>query len=53
MEHDASLSLSSVVHVHSLYVVVAHKSKMKVSPGVAQTSARLALNDVTQQYRNI
>ena len=28
-----SPNLSSVVHVHPLYVVVAHKSKMEVSPG--------------------
>ena len=53
MEHDTSLNLSSVVHVHPLYVVVAHNSKMEVSHGVAQTGARLALDDVTQQSRNI
>ena len=53
MEHDTSPDLSAVVHVHPLYVVVAHKSKMEVSPGVAQTSVRLALDDVTQQSRNI
>ena len=43
-----SLNLSGVVYVHPLYVVVAHKSKMEVSPRVAQTSARLALDDATQ-----
>ena len=53
MEHDTSPNLSGVVHVHLLYVVVAHKSKMEVSPGVAQTGARLALDDATQQSRNI
>ena len=53
MEHDISHNLSSVVHVHPLYVVVTHKSKMEVSPGVAQTGARLALDDATQQSRNI
>ena len=53
MEHDTSLNLSDVIHVYPLYVAVAHKSKMEVSPGVAQTSARLALNNATQQYRNI
>ena len=53
MEHDTSPNLSSVVHVHPLYVAVAHKSKMEVSSGVAQTSARLALDDATQQSRNI
>ena len=39
MEHDTSLNISGVIHVHSLYVAVAHKSKMEVSPSVAQTSA--------------
>ena len=52
MEHDTSPNLSSVVHVHPFYVVVAHKSKMEVSPGTAQTGTRLALNDATQ-FRNI
>ena len=42
-----------VVHVHPLYVAVAHKSKMEVSTGVAQTGTRLALDDATQQSRNI
>ena len=42
MKHNKSPNLSSVVHMHPLYVVVAHKSKMEVSPGVAQTGARLA-----------
>ena len=53
MKHDMSPNFSGVVHVHPLYVVVAHKSKMEVSPVVAQTSARLALDDATQQSRNI
>ena len=53
MEHDTSPNLFSVVHVHPLYVVVSHKSKMEVSPGVAQTDVRLALDDVTQQSRNV
>ena len=35
MEHDTSPNLSSVIHVHPLYIVVAHKIKMEVSPGVA------------------
>ena len=47
MEHDASTNLSELVHVHPLYVDVAHKSTMEISPGVAQTSVRLALDDVT------
>ena len=53
MEHDTSPNLSGVVHVHPLYVVVTHKSKMEVSPGVAQIIVRFALNDATQQSRNI
>ena len=53
MEHDTLPNLSGVVHVHPLYVVVAHKSKMEVSPGAAQTGARLALDDATQSSRNI
>ena len=53
MEHDTSPNLSGVIHVYPLYVVVAHKSKMEVSSGVAQTGARLALDDATQQSRNI
>ena len=48
MEHDTLPNLSGVVHVHPLYVAVTHKSKMEVSPGVAQTGARLALDDTTQ-----
>ena len=48
IEHDTSLNLSEAVHVLPLYVALAHKSKMEVSHGVAQTGARLALNDVTQ-----
>ena len=35
MEHNTSPNLSGVVHVHPLYVVVAHKSKIEVSPCVA------------------
>ena len=35
MEHDTSPNLSGVVHVHSLYVVVAHKIKIEVSLGAA------------------
>ena len=53
MEHDTSPNLSDVTHVYPLYVAISHKSKMEVSPGVAQTDARLTLNNVTQQYRNI
>ena len=48
-----SSNLFGVVHVHPLYVVVAHKSKIEVSPGVAQIGTRLPLDDVTQQFRNI
>ena len=48
-----SPNLSGVIHVHPLYVVVAHKSTMEVSPVVAQTGARLALDDATQPSRNI
>ena len=44
-----SPNLSSVVHVHPLYVAISHKSKMKVSLGTAQTCTRLALDDATQQ----
>ena len=49
MEHDTSPNISSVVRVHQLYVTIAHKSKMEVSPSVAQTGATLALDDATQQ----
>ena len=35
MEHDSSPNLSNVVHMHSLYIAVAHKSKMEVFPSVA------------------
>ena len=48
-----SPNLSGVFHVHPLYVAITHKSKMEVSPGVARTGARLALDDATQQSRNI
>ena len=47
MKHDTSPNLSEVVHLHPLYVVVAHKSKMEVYLGVAQNDARLALDDAT------
>ena len=53
MEHDTSPNLSGIVHVHPLYLAVAHKSKMEVSPTAAQTSARLALDNATQQSQNI
>ena len=49
MEHDTSPNLSEVLHVHPLYEVVAHKSKMEVSLGVSKPGVRLALDDVTQQ----
>ena len=52
MEHDTSSNLSGVVHVHQLYVAIAHKSK-EVSPDAAQTGARLDQDDATQQSRNI
>ena len=48
MEHDTSPNRSVVIHVHPLCVAVAHKSKMEVSPGEAQTGVRLALDDATQ-----
>ena len=48
-----SPNLSKVVHVHPLYIIVAHKSKMEVSPSVAQISTRLDLDDATQQSQNI
>ena len=47
MEHDTSPNLFGVIHVHPLYVAIAHKSKMEVSPDAAQTGARLALDDAT------
>ena len=53
MEHDTSPNLSELVHMHPFYVVVAHKSTMEVSPTIAQTSARLTLDDATQQSQNI
>ena len=49
MEHDMSPNLFEVIHVHPLYVFVAHKSKIEVSPGVALTGPRFALDDATQQ----
>ena len=53
MEHDTSPNLVGVSHVHPLYVVVSHKSKIEVSPNAAQTGTRLALDNATQQSRNI
>ena len=53
MERDTSPNLSEAVHVHPLHVVVAHKSKIEVSPTVTQTGSRLALDDVTQHSQNI
>ena len=53
MEHDTSPNLASVVHVQTFYVAFSHKIKMEVSPGVAQTGARLALDDATQQSQNV
>ena len=53
MEHDTSPNLFEFVHVHPLYVPIAHKSMMEVSHGVAKTRARLALDDATQQSQNI
>ena len=44
-----SPNLFELVNVHPLYVVVAHKSTMHVYPSVAQTGARLALDDAAQQ----
>ena len=48
-----SPNLSEFVHMHALYVVVAHKSTMEVSPVVAQIVVRLALDDATQQSQDI
>ena len=53
MEHDTSPNLSGVIHMHLFYIVVTHKSKMKVSLELAQIGARLTLDDATQQSRNI
>ena len=53
MKHDTSPNRAGVVHAHPLYAAVARKSKLEVSPDAAQTGARLALDDVTQQSRNI
>ena len=52
-EHDTSHNRAGVAHVHPLYVVVARKSKLEVSPDAAQTGATPALDDVTQHSRNI
>ena len=52
-EHDTSPNRASVAHVHRLYVADARKSKLEVSPDAAQTDARRALDDATQQSRNI
>ena len=48
MEHDRSPNIFEFVYMHPLYVVVTHKSTMEVSPIVAQTGARLALDNATQ-----
>ena len=48
MEHDTTLNLYEFVYVHPLYVDIAHKSTLEVSPVVAQIRARLALDDATQ-----
>ena len=48
MEHDTSPNLFELVHMHPLYVAVSYKSTMEVSPVVAQTGSRLALDDATQ-----
>ena len=53
MEHDTSPIIYEFIHVHLLYVAVAHKSMMEVSPVIAQTSARLALDNATTQSQNI
>ena len=54
MEHDTSHNLSEVIHVHPLYVVVAHNITMEVYPSTAETDARLALDkNATQQSKNI
>ena len=52
-EHDTSPNHAGVVHVRPLYVVVARKSKLEVSLDASQIGARLALDDATQQSRNI
>ena len=48
MEHDTSPNLFEFVHVHPLYVAIAHKSTMEVSPAVVQIGTRLALYNATQ-----
>ena len=48
-----SLNRAGVARVHRLYVAYARKSKLEVSPDVAQTDAIRAPEDATQQYRNI
>ena len=52
-ENDTSPNHAGVAHVHRLYVADARKSKLEVSPDAAQTNARRALDDATQQSRNI
>ena len=52
-EHDTSPNRAGVVHVHPLYAAVVRKSKLEVSPDASQTGAELALDDATQQSRNI
>ena len=48
MEHDTSPNPSEFVHMHPLYVAIAHKSTMGVSPTIAQHGARLTLDNATQ-----
>ena len=48
MEHETSPNLFELVHVHPLYVAIAHKNTIEVSPSVAQIGVRLALDNVTQ-----
>ena len=43
MEHDTSPNLSGIVHMHPLYVVVSHKSKMEVYPGAQPKLAQDSL----------
>ena len=52
-EHDTSPNRAGVIHVHPLYAVVARKRKLEVSPDASQTGTGLALDDPTQQSRNI
>ena len=52
-EHDTSPNRAGVFHVHPLYTVVTRKSKLEVSSDASQTGVGLALDDATQQSRNI